>query len=51
MKHLLIIVAALAYAVKGRFVLPVDMKQEERRHYNLGGSMRWKYGEKNQMPP
>jgi hypothetical protein len=39
-------VALVAGMAWGRFMLPIEMEEEQRHEYLLGGSMRWKYGEK-----
>lgn len=36
------VVAGMAW---GRFRLPIEMEEEQRHEYLLGGSMRWKYGQ------
>ena len=50
--HLFLIASVLATLANARFKLPTEMEPEERHHYNLGGSMRYKYGpNKEQLSP
>ena len=53
MKHIVAVVtvALLAGLAWGRFRLPIEMEEEQRHEYLLGGSMRWKYGQNKGPSP